>query len=367
MSLCASGGNPLTSKHGSYLYWQEPTQTFYLDQGPLGTLDEKTAQQLVIDAFQEWSNVEYSDFRWEFGGILEENVTVENATRYIESATDGINLVIFDEDGSIIDSKYGIGMSDSVLGFAYPVSSPSGVILSAKAILNGKLLTRDGDDLERIYASILHEIGHFTGLDHTQLYPEFAFDEDPDNDRFIPVMFPLAPREVKNPQGLSADDKMTIASLYQSDDFYDDLGGIFGTVTRPDGTAVQGANVVAVNVEQPYTLAYSVVSDLSQSQTGEFQLSGIQPGNYVLYIEPIHPEFHGLSGVGPFSDHEDSPSFINPVIKEYYNSDRESGSSTGDDPEDQVIIEVNAGEEITNIHFVSNEDDSSAVSEWCLF
>ncbi|MGI6454009.1 MAG: hypothetical protein ACOX5R_00090 [bacterium] len=103
---------------------------------------------MVIDAFQEWSNVEYSDFRWEFGGILEENVTVENATRYIESATDGINLVIFDEDGSIIDSKYGIGMSDSVLGFAYPVSSPSGVILSAKAILNGKLLTRDGDDLE---------------------------------------------------------------------------------------------------------------------------------------------------------------------------------------------------------------------------
>ena len=94
MSLCASGGNPLTSKHGSYLYWQEPTQTFYLDQGPLGTLDEKTAQQLVIDAFQEWSNVEYSDFRWEFGGILEENVTVENAARYIESATDGINLVI---------------------------------------------------------------------------------------------------------------------------------------------------------------------------------------------------------------------------------------------------------------------------------
>ncbi|MGI6454007.1 MAG: hypothetical protein ACOX5R_00080 [bacterium] len=71
--------------------------------------------------------------------------------------------------------------------------------------------------------------------------------------------------------------------------------------------------------------------------------------------------------MGPFSDHEDSPSFINPVIKEYYNSDRESGSSTGDDPEDQVIIEVNAGEEITNIHFVSNEDDSSAVSEWCLF
>ena len=90
-------------------------------------------------------------------------------------------------------------MSDSVLGFAYPVSS-FGVILSAKAILNGKLLTRDGDDLERIYASILHEIGHFTGLDHTQLYPEFAFDEDPDNDRFIPVMFPLAPREVKIPR-----------------------------------------------------------------------------------------------------------------------------------------------------------------------
>ena len=58
-------------------------------------------------------------------------------------------------------------MSDSVLGFAYPVSSPSGVILSAKAILNGKLLTRDGDDLERIYASILHEIGHLRSRSYT--------------------------------------------------------------------------------------------------------------------------------------------------------------------------------------------------------
>lgn len=356
-------GNPVVTDSGSFLSWPQSDNTYYVDRGALGDLPESLSRQLVIKAFQEWSDVEYSSFEWNYGGTLPEDVIASNFSTYWDSDQ---NVMIFDTDGSITDMLGGVGASDSVLGFSKLISQ-NGSIQAAKALINGKMVSQVPEsEIDRVYATLLHEVGHFTGLDHTQLFPEFAFDDDPENNIFLPIMFPIESVDSKSPPGLSLDDKMSLSYQNPGDNFELELGGIEGSVWRQNGGAVQGANVVAVDVDRPYVSAYALVSDLGKWGTGDFRFRGVLPGRYVIYIEPIHPSFFGVAGVGPFTAMENSPSFINPVKKEYYNGERESGTADQDDPKDRVILEVRPGEEITDINIISNEA-TSTVDEWTLY
>ncbi|MEW6238914.1 MAG: hypothetical protein AB1656_26315 [Candidatus Omnitrophota bacterium] len=363
LAIPALAGNPFVLSSGKALQWPSSEIAYHMDPGDLGPYPGSLVQQLIMLAFRNWTDVPHSSLKIIYGGLLPENITEDN---YLKFSGKYYNPVIFDSDGAIIDALKGEGASDSILGLSSPAhNNGSGTIVNSEIILNGKYLLGKGGDINRLFSTMLHEIGHFLGLDHSQLHPEFAFDNDPANNIFLPVMFPIETDDRISPTNLSQDDRMTIQILFPGADFHTSLGSIRGTVTRPANEAVQGANVVAEEIDSPYLNSYAVVSDLSIDWTGEFAFY-VPPGRYILYIESINPRFTGSSRVGPFSDDRFSPSFVKPVLREYYNGTRENGYVNLDDPEDKEIITVRAGNSVEGIEFVSNEETLS-VSDWSLF
>ncbi len=359
-------GNPFVTDSGSLLFWPNRENRFMVDSRALGPYSPILAKELVIKAFNEWSTIRYSQMTWEYGGTLESEFDADLLQLLMEQPGNAPNPIIFDSNGFIVDSIQGNGASQYSLGFAVPIYKNTGEIVSSFAVINGNILSGEPEEIQELYATILHEVGHFIGIGHSQLHLDFAFDSDSLNNLFLPIMFPVAPEDGVNPPSLSLDDKMTLASLYPAPELFEQRGIIQGSVTTPFGYSVQGANVVVKNVNDPFVTAFSVVSDLEIRNTGDFSFWGLPRGEYEIFIESIHQDFHGVSAVGPFSSDTNAPSFINPVEKEYYNGVRESGSKISDDPEDRVLVTVKEGETVNGIDFISNEE-STNILDWSLY
>lgn len=354
---------------GKLLKWPENEVSYRVDQGGMGPYSEEYIQQMVIKVANEWSNIPTSAFRLRFDGFLDFDVTSQNFNQVISNTKDGINPIILDSDGSIIDQIAGDGASEGTLGLSIKDSNDQlGVIDKAVIIINGKILKNEPSEIQRIFSTLLHEFGHFIGLSHSQLHLDFFLDNNPINNIFLPIMFPIEPADMFSTQTLSEDDRNTLSTIYPNAEHKKEYGTIRGSVLRPFGDIVQGANVIATKIDSPLVNCYSVVSDLFINQTGEYTFVFLPPGDYEINIEPVYEAFWGPSAVGPFADTPNSPSFFNPVIKEYYNGPKESGYSNRDYPEDKVLVTVKAGEITENIDIISNEDqDPSESAGWLLY
>ncbi len=78
-----------------------------------------------------------------------------------------------------------------------------------------------------------------------------------------------------------ADDIAGLSALYPKGAFLDQSGGISGRVTK-GGQGVFGAHVVAFN---PHTGA--LVGNFSLDTSGSFLIMSLDPGPYVLRVEPV--------------------------------------------------------------------------------
>ena len=92
-------------------------------------------------------------------------------------------------------------------------------------------------------------------LDHSVLNHEVALDGDPDNDVYLPTMFPVQAENEEWIVDLSPDDRFALLGIY------DDVPtpGIAGIVSA-GGVPFQGAHVVLREASDPRYLAYSVIS-----------------------------------------------------------------------------------------------------------
>jgi hypothetical protein len=360
-------GNPLISPSGAMIRWSSQSVAYNLSPGGLGPYSGEEIRSIAAGVARAWNRVPHSNITLEEGPFLEEPVTTENVVHFINNSVKGVNPVILDSDGAITEFLFGKGASESILGVASPEYERNGNIRRSSVILNGRLFTGSFGELNELWSTMLHEFGHFLGVGHSQLFPEFAFDNDPTTNLHLPVMFPLAANEGISTQTLSWDDEVTLAFMYPKPSFFEERGRIEGAVFRPWGDPVQGANVTAIHVERPLKLSFSAVSDRMIEFTGEFVFPGLPEGEYYLKIEPIHPSLYGDSGVGPFAETPNSPSFINPVPPEYYSGERESGIIGEDDPEDREPVYVRAGEVVTGIEIITNEELPSAVIDWPIF
>ena len=174
-------------------------------------------------------------------------------------------------------------------------------------------------------------------------------------------MFPLIG---SGPVGLRFDDRAWLSYMYPVEGFRDQTATIRGQVFRRSGGGLSGTNVVAMPVEldgegqwaeKPAGLV-SVVSDFLLEGLGRFELPGLDPGSYVVFIEPISSSFTEGSNVGPFQIRFDK------FPKDYYNGDDESASPQLDDPAEQSELLAVAGLPLEDILLFANEGSNNLAS-----
>ncbi|WP_239250550.1 fibronectin type III domain-containing protein, partial [Candidatus Nitrotoga sp. M5] len=271
------------------------------DLGALGSRTNAQADTLVTDAVSRWTNVASSTVSLSRGTDLTVDVTSSNYSAFLYDFSDGLNPVIYDTDGSIVDAIFGNGARNSVLGFAGSGWNNNGSqceYSEGRAVINGNISISD----TTMKTVLAHEAGHMIGLDHTQL----------DNSQGLvtssyPLMYPIAYRSLNS---LHEDDIAAVSALYPDaslDNVYGQLTGIF---TQANGTPIPGANIWAKEVST--NKVFSFVSDYLIQNTGYFKLL-LPPGNYTLHAEAIQTEFTAGSSVGPYADSSSGLSFQPPL------------------------------------------------------
>ena len=352
-TLLSAGGPDRLEKGGELYQWKRNQPVpFSIDQGSLGNLSEGESLSLVRDSILKWTDIPTSVIDFEEGDRLDFNITVSNYREYFgiglpEQELRPENPVIFDDNGEIIDDFLGQGASDSVLGFAGIrfMDTEEKEYLSAWIVING---TRFGDlsDYDSLCMVMGHELGHLIGLDHSQGLPENF--SDPVWGPHVPLMYPYL--SLNPPKGPIHDDMTWVSWLYPAPGFsgQEAAGTIRGKVLRPTGDPLLGANVIArrvVDGELSRSDITSVASGFLLLEQGEFEIPGLEPGEYAVCIEPIKSSFTGGSGVGPYDNRP-----VN-FPRDYFDADE----SDDEDPDLMEVITVSAGDTIDGLVIISNE------------
>lgn len=341
-----AGGPLVLQSDGTPFVWSTAVAINYqTDNGPLSaSVTQGQAQTRVRDMFDVWQDVASASISYARSGFISDVGTftdgdVSTLAEYNAVVGDcgagNQSPVIYDANAAIL-----IALGDdeeSVIGFAGPCALDfgAGEIVSGRVLMNG--LFQDGVDTANnpeltaaeFDATFVHEFGHFSGLDHSQINASCGFAACSSDDLAgLPTMFPFL---VSATQGtLSVDDIAWISKLYPvagGGGFTATHGHITGTVFFSDGEShAQLVNVVARLVDNPgtpgvnesRTTAASNVSgykfrffhgnpitnpppsDLgsqSPAHIGFYEIP-LPPGNYTIEVETVDPQFVDGSSVG---------------------------------------------------------------------
>ena len=328
-----AGGPLLTDSAGNPVVWQASVMPipYTIDKGPLGVYTNSEAAGIVDDCFAVWQAVPTISLSLKNAGFLNEDVDSSNYEPYFQYTQGpnpylyGINPVIFDSDGSIIDDLYGQNQSENIIGFSGsdPDTATESYYIEGLSLLNGRFTSAfDNWDPAGFKATFVHEFGHFIGLDHTQINGQFDHDDNTSNDIYIPTMYPYATDNDCSLARLNPDDEAAVTMLYPASDAIVNVayGKIHGTLHWKSGLPARGANVVAVkqgSQYDQYMYRFSCVSDYAMMGDGSFDM-WVTPGTYDFIVEPIDPYFTGGSSVGPYAGTALSRSFIFPAVTTEY-------------------------------------------------
>jgi hypothetical protein len=243
------------------------------------------------------------------------------------AVNDGLNPILFDDDGDIIAAVTGSSNRFRVLGFANPAgfSNDFSEISDGQAVINCRCLTGNTNGSCSIGGTtvtfsedetdftIIHEMGHFINLDHTQVNDDLN-DEDSSDDDDLPTMYPISVAPASQ-LTLHRDDIIAIARLYPTSTFASSTCQLSGDLLDRDGNELRCADVQARTSDLSDTVAFvsgaeaPAVDDNGdadtdddgecQSDCGHFVLH-LEPGkSYTISVNPINADFIGGSGISP--------------------------------------------------------------------
>lgn len=357
-------GGPLSISNGMALKY-EGQIIYRFDRGSLGKFSNSEAVSLIEDLLKDIEGAEASsiDFKRDNPEFLTSDINSTNFEPILNTEELlGFSPIIFDNDGLIFDALNGQGASNFILGVAGPVTEPTSTMIEESiAIFNGKFINGINNSSDResdtstFKGTIIHEFGHFIGLDHSQINVE-AVEPGASEEiiNSVPLMFPVAVNSLFQEK---RDDKSALALLYPDSEELKKLGSIEGKIFREDGlTPVLGANIIARKVDNPLNEAVSSISDFLEEGNGRFTLFALPPGDYTLEIEPVHSSFTSGSGVGPYTKSSTDLSFQNPVPKGFFTGANKPITS---DKSQALIVMVVAGQKLTDQNIIASTQISS--------
>jgi Matrixin len=250
-----------------FVRWLEPTIRYVVNDRGVSGVSGAELQTVVDRAFARWRDVPTSAISFQSAGV----------TTASPLDQDFINTI-----GFINAPEF-----EGVLGLTtVTFDTVTGEIVEADIFFNSTELwsvAAQGQagrfDLESVAT---HEAGHFLGLDHSAL----GFFEEKDGDVRLAsaeaIMFPYA-FDAGNIalRTLRPDDIAGASFIYPDGDFSATTGTLSGRVIR--GTAgAYGAHVMALN-----PITGRMIGGFVLGSAGEFAIAGLEPGQYVVRVEPI--------------------------------------------------------------------------------
>jgi len=207
-----------------------------------------------------WSQVPGSELRLVFGGFFSPDTP--RSTPAIEILFDELPPGVLAMGGPVARAEITSGNGGSF------------VPIQRSVVILRRDLTDRPSYSDGFFLTLLHEMGHALGLQHTATSSLMSTD---------------VTRAVTRGRPLTADDIAGISLLYPARDFGSRTGSISGQVWMTTGEGVAMASVVAVN---PGGHAVSALTH----PDGTYRIDGLSPGQYYVYVHPLPPPELGPYG-----------------------------------------------------------------------
>ena len=223
----------------------------------------------VKQALAVWNGVSGSNLRVAFGGL--------ESSSQAPSNTPGADVVFEDLPGVLGMATPNLPLNPTVLNGP---NGPFVPITRSTVILTNNTASTEGQPfqsyLEGYFTTVVHEIGHALGLQHTWTGAAMSQDVIRNTSRARPI---------------DADDIAGMLLLYGGQNWSSAYGSISGTVTFTSGGQANLASVVALSPTGP------AISALTNPD-GTYQIQGLPPGAYQLYVHPLPPDAAPANGLG---------------------------------------------------------------------